>query len=138
MSMRQTYLIAGALCIVSVSAQGAGVETIICKEDKGGWCESSGECFENTKPPAEYRFTGIVPAEMGKQQAVLSECRETCGDEWQVEFTRGLDGQLMVKRTGEQFAIDLKTGFFSYASILSGADLGKVAFVFGHCRLPPQ
>lgn len=132
--MKRSYILVLGVLSFAAPVQAAGIEVLLCQETKGGWCESSGQCYENAMPPAEFRLTGIVPAPMGKQQAILAECRDTCGADWEVQFVRDAVGGLTATRTGETFAIDLKTGFFSRASVISGSELGRVAFSFGHCR----
>ena len=132
-------LLSGLILTVSLSASAvaAAPQELLCREESGGWCESGGPCYVNTKPPADFRFFGVIPDELGTQKAVLNECRSgECGPDWEVEFRRGLGPQLTASRLGEQWTLDLGSGFFSHASVVSAETLGRVSYAFGHCKLP--
>lgn len=123
-----------SLLVMPITVNAMQPAQLICREAQGGWCESGSGCFANTLPPAEFRLAGLIPDERGTQAASLTECRDTCGDTWKAEFTRGLGNQLRVRRDGEELVIDLGTGFFSYARLSSAQTEGRVAYAFGRCE----
>ncbi|WAT18198.1 hypothetical protein OZN62_01060 [Aurantiacibacter sp. MUD11] len=122
------------LLFVSVSAHAQQIERFICREESGGWCESSSGCQMNHLPPAEFRLLGVIPDELGTQAATFTECRGDCGVEWEAQFVRGLGNQLRILRNGEELVLDLETGFFSYALIASAQSAGRVTYAFGQCE----
>ena len=137
--IRATLLI--ALCGVGpVMAQAGGATQITCTEKIGGWCESNGNCYENTKTSADFVISMSRQPMIGETIAgTLTECREgKCGYSWDKEITNGLGNRFIVKGQGETFIISSDTGFFTHSSTLSSTTLGRVSHTFGLCRLPER
>ena len=131
--------ILSGLIIVSVCVATPALarNSIICTERNGGWCESDGNCYPNTKSPAEYRFeTKLIPGFGQASEALLRECRMSiCGLSWTYELsTNGSDDVIARHKYGvDTFQIHRKTGFFTNVSYMSGDSLGRVSHAFGTC-----
>ena len=137
--IRATFVI--ALCGVGpVMAQAESAIELTCTEKIGGWCVSNGNCYENTKPPADFVISmGRLPIVGETIAGTLTECREgKCGFKWDKEITKTLGNKFFVKGQGETFIISSDTGFFTHSSTLSITTLGRVSHTFGSCKLPER
>ena len=112
----------------------------ICTETAGGWCESDGTCYQNTKSPAEFVITmPRLPSDGEPTSGTLKECRDgKCGSAWDKQIVANLGNSYVVNGQGETFKIDGETGFFTQSMSQSGSTLGRVSHTFGYCKLPER
>lgn len=109
---------------------------IVCTEERGGWCESSGECYKNTLPPATYAIQMIrIPLDGESTNAIMKECRGgKCGKDWEAKVSRNAINY-DISSEPARFIISEETNFFTHFSYIHALDLSRVLHSFGYCEI---
>lgn len=109
---------------------------IVCVEEKGGWCESSGNCYNNTMPPITYVYQmARLPYESESTEAISKECRnKLCGKEFLTNIKKKNNDYMIISESGFT-RINEVSMFFTHISYIFAIDISRVLHAFGKCNI---
>ena len=126
-----------ALVMTSVpDDQLPGSTSIVCTEERGGWCESSGICYNNTLTPAKHIIQMVrLPNELEESQVSFKECRnDKCGKSYIGTIKKGVS-DYFIKSDPALLIFNEDTKFYTYISYIHAVDISRTIHAFGHCEV---